>query len=148
VDLSPVAGRLAALAEADPEREVCGVVVERASGSLEVVAIPNAAGDVEGPPGGGASKRHAFLLDPAAHLALARRLRREGGRIAALYHSHVDGPASLSRTDRETLAVDGEPVLPGADLVVLGSRRGKITEIQVFRWCGATFLPAGRLPVR
>ena len=144
--LERVAGRLAALAEAAPSEEVCGLVVERAGGALEVVPIRNAAGDGQGP-GGGAARRHAFVLDPREHLAVERRIREQGGRVAALYHSHVDAPARLSAADREALTVGGGPALPGADLVVLSTRSGKVTKIAVFRWSGARFGPVAALRV-
>jgi proteasome lid subunit RPN8/RPN11 len=130
-DYSPLAARLASLAEDDPDGEVCGFVAVDARGGLSVVPLRNVA----------AERREAFLVDPAAHLALARRLRLEGGRIAAVYHSHVDGPACLSPADIEG-AVDGPaPVLPGVDQIVIGTRYGKTQEIRVFAWDGSGFAP-------
>ena len=75
------------------------------------------AGEGEGTRAARATRERAFLVDPAAHLALARRLRAEGGRIAAVFHSHVDGPARLSAVDLEQCARRGEPVLPGVDQI-------------------------------
>jgi proteasome lid subunit RPN8/RPN11 len=130
-DYSPLAGRLASLAEGDPDHEVCGFVVADARGGLSVVPLRNVAGE----------PREAFLVDPAAQLALARRLRLEGGRVAAVYHSHVEGPASLSPADIEG-ALDGHaPVLPGADQIVIGMRMGKALEIRAFAWDGSGFTP-------
>jgi proteasome lid subunit RPN8/RPN11 len=122
---------MSSLAEADPRNEVCGFVVEGASGKLEVVPVRNVAGE------GG----RAFEVDPAAHLALSRRLRREGGRIAAVFHSHVDGPARLSAADLAGAVVGSGPALPGVDQIVLGLDAGKVTEIRVFRWTGSGFSP-------
>lgn len=130
-DYSTVATRLSSLAEADPRNEVCGFVVEGPSGKLEVVPVRNVARE------GG----QAFEADPAAHLALARRLRREGGRIAAVFHSHLDGPARLSAADLAGAVVGNAPALPGADQIVLGLDEEKVMEIRVFRWAGAGFSP-------
>ncbi len=112
---------------------------------MEVVPLRNAAGDGTGDPG---RARYAFLLDPVEHLALERRVRAGGGRTVAAFHSHVDGPAELSELDRESLAVDGAPVLPGAAQVVIGCAGGKAREIRSFRWDGAGFALAEevRLP--
>ncbi|MBS1108683.1 MAG: hypothetical protein H6Q88_675 [Anaeromyxobacteraceae bacterium] len=131
-DYSPLVARLAFLAEDDPDSEVCGFVAVDGRGGLSVVPLRNLAED----------RREAFLVDPAAHLALARRLRLEGGRIAAVYHSHVDGPACLSPADIEG-ATDGHaPVLPGVDQIVIGLRSGKVQEIEVFTWTTSGFAPA------
>ncbi len=99
VDYAPVAARLVALAEANPAREVCGFVTVAPDGEVEVVPARNVAGEREWAPGAPGDARRAYLADPAAHLALSRRLRRDGGRIAAVYHSHVDAAARLSEVD-------------------------------------------------
>jgi len=146
-DYAPLAELLGSLAEADPDREVCGFVVADASGTLSVVRVPNVAGAGRGPEEPGQDSREAFLVDPGAHLALARRLRVEGGRIAAVYHSHVDGPAFLSRADIAG-AIDGdEPVLPGVDQIVIGMRSGEVLEIRAFMWGPGGFSLAADLSV-
>ena len=131
IDLPSLAPGLAALAEADPEREVCGFVVADSRGAQTVLPVRNVAGETAA----------AYEIDPAAHLALARSLRDDGGRIVAVYHSHIDGPARLSAADLEG-AVDGDlPVLPGTDQVVIGMESGKTLEVRVFRWKGSEFRP-------
>lgn len=131
-DDAPLAERLTSLAEARPDEEVCGFVVEDSRGELRVVEVPNRAG---------ATAREAFLLDPAVHLALSRRLRAEGGRFVAVFHSHVDGPARLSPRDLEGAVDDGAPLLPGVEQIVIGMSCGKRTEIRMFGWDGARFSP-------
>ena len=138
-DYSPLAARLAAAAEADPGREVCGFVIEDAAGRMELVPVRNVVGEGQGPPGLPGDDRHAFLADPSAHLALARRMRVEGGRIAAAYHSHVDAPAVLSAVDLEQALQGGAPMHPGVDQVIMGTQDGKILEIRVFRWLEGSF---------
>ncbi len=142
LDLAALAGPLAALAEGDSAREVCGLVVTWPGGGTEVVPVRNAAGDGVGDPG---RTGHAFLLDPVEQLALERRVRAGGGRTVAAFHSHVDGPAELSAVDRESLVVDGTPVLPGADHLVIGCAGGKAREIRGFRWDGARFAVVAEL---
>jgi proteasome lid subunit RPN8/RPN11 len=146
VDYAPVAARLVALAEADPAREVCGFVTIAPDGEVEVVPARNVAGEREWASGAPGDVRRAYLADPAAHLALSRRLRRDGGRIAAVYHSHVDAPARLSEVDVEEALCDGAPILGGVDQIVIGTRSGKVTEIHVFRWRDGAFRAAARLP--
>ena len=134
-DYAPLVPRLVSLAEADPECEVCGFVATDARGRPSVVPARNVAGE----------GREAFLVDPAAHLALARRLRAEGGRIAAVYHSHVDGPACLSPADLEGALDEDAPLMPGVDQVVIGMRGGKAQEIKVFAWTGSGFAEVSAL---
>lgn len=145
-DYAPIAARLGALAEADPEREVCGFVAAGPGGALEVVPVRNVAGEGGESPAGGAGKREAFVVDPVAHLAISRRVRQEGGRIVAVYHSHVDGPARLSSSDLAA-ALDGDaPMLPGAEQIVIGLRLGKVEVIQVFAWDGRGYAPVASWP--
>jgi proteasome lid subunit RPN8/RPN11 len=145
-DYAPIAARLAALAEADPEQEVCGFVAAGPGGALEVVPVRNVAGEGGESPAGGPGKREAFVVDPAAHLALSRRLRQEGGRIVAVYHSHVDGPARLSSSDLVG-AVDGDaPMLPGTEQIVIGLGLGKVEAIRVFAWRGGRYVPVASWP--
>jgi proteasome lid subunit RPN8/RPN11 len=138
-DFSPLAARLVAAAEADPGREVCGFVIEDAAGRLELVPVRNVVGEVQEPRGLPRDVRRAFLADPSAHLALARRTRVEGGRIAAAYHSHVDAPAALSDVDLDHALQGGEPMHPRVDQLIIGTRGGKVLEIRVFRWFNGTF---------
>ena len=138
-DYAPLAARLAALAEADPGAEVCGFIVEDAAGRMMVVPVRNVAGEARGLLDVPRDVRRAFLADPSAHLALSRRMRAEGGRIAAAYHSHVDAPAVLSAADVDQALSGGEPLHPGVDLVIIGIRDGKISEIQAFRWREGAF---------
>jgi [CysO sulfur-carrier protein]-S-L-cysteine hydrolase len=144
--LRALSARLVEVAEADPGREVCGFLVRHGDGSREVVPLPNRVG--EGPlDGQSASPRHAFLVDAAGHLELARRLRRSGGSIEAVFHSHVDGPARLSPTDVRLALWDGEPVLPGVWQVVVGMRSGKASEIRAFSWKAGAFAEVADPPV-
>lgn len=138
-DYSPLAARLAAVAEADPGREVCGFVIEDASGRLELVPLRNVVCEVRGPPGLPRDARRAFLADPSEHLAIARQMRVEGGRIAATYHSHVDVPAVLSAVDLDHALEGGEPIHPGVDQVVIATLGGKVLEIRRFRWFEGEF---------
>jgi proteasome lid subunit RPN8/RPN11 len=140
-DYAPIAARLAALAEGDPEQEVCGFVAAGAGGGLEVVPVRNVAGEGRESPAGCAGRREAFVVEPAAHLALSRRLRQEGGRIVAVYHSHVDGPARLSPADLAAAIDGGAPLLPGTDQIVIGMVRGKVLAIQAFAWIDGSYAP-------
>jgi proteasome lid subunit RPN8/RPN11 len=130
--LPPAAvARIAALAEADPEREVCGLVFRLPGGEHEVVAVPNA----EAPE----RARDAFRMEERALLAALLVCEARGAVVAAVYHSHVEAGPELSRRDREELAFGGRPTFPGADLLVVSLRAGRAAQATVHRWNGRTF---------
>ena len=122
---------LARHAESDPAREVCGFLVRRGSGDLEVVPIPNAAEAGEA--------RRAFAMEPAAQLRVLRRLSLEGGEVVAVYHSHLDAPAVPSEEDLAAVLCDGDPVWPGVEHVVVAVRGGRAGDIRRYRLAGAAF---------
>lgn len=124
--LAPVASALAALAEADPGREACGLVVATGAGAVEPWPFRNAAADpVRG-----------YLLAPAEVLAALRRLDAIGGAILAVYHSHLEGGGGLSRADLDAALVDGRPLLEGVAQLVVALSRGKAQLVRCHRWDG------------
>jgi proteasome lid subunit RPN8/RPN11 len=127
--------RLVALCEADPEREACGVVVRR-GGALEVVPVENVADayHARDPVRFPRTSRTSYLMDPRAQLRLLRALEQDGGEVVAVWHSHVEVGAYFSAKDRADATVDGAPILPGAEYLVLGVRGGKVDEVRRFIW--------------
>ena len=135
--------RIAALCEADPEREVCGFVV-RSGGSLEVVPVENVADryHAQDPAAFPRTSRESYLMDPRAQLRVQRELLASGGELVAVYHSHIEAGAYFSAKDREDAAVDGAQLLPGADYLVFGLRGGRVTEVKRFRFEAGEFVEA------
>lgn len=133
--------RLAALCEADPSREACGFVVRR-GGALEVVPIENVADayHARDPAGFPRTGRTSYLMDPGAQLRLLRALEQEGGELVAVWHSHVEAGAGFSAKDRADATVDGAPLLPGVEYLVLGVRGGKVGELRRFVWRDGEFV--------
>lgn len=128
--------RLVTWCEAEPEREVCGLLLER-DGALEAERLPNAA-DEERFRG---ASRTSYVMEARALLRALRRLDDEGGRLVAVWHSHVDAPATFSAADRaQALADDDTPLLGEVDHLVLGLRAGRVTETRCFRWDGSNYL--------
>jgi proteasome lid subunit RPN8/RPN11 len=130
--LAPLAGRLAALAEASPGRETCGLVLDWGECAWEVRPLANAAGD----------PARAYALAPADLLAALRELDGRGGRLAAVFHSHPSGGADLSRRDLEAALCDGRPLLDGVAQVVVALSDGRAEAVRVHRWDGRRY--AGR----
>lgn len=136
-----VLDRLRVLCEADPEREVCGFVVRRAD-ALEVVAVPNVADryHAHDPRAFPRTSRDSYLMEPRAQLRVHEELAATGGEIAAVWHSHVEVGAYFSAKDRDDAVVDGVPLVPGADYLVLGVRRGRVDEVRRYRFEGGEFV--------
>ncbi len=135
--------RLATLCEADPEREVCGFVVRR-GGALEVVQIQNVADayHARDPAHFPRTSRESYLMDPRSQLGVHRALDRDGGEIVAVWHSHVEVGAYFSAKDRADAVVDGAPLVPGAEYLVLGVRGGRVDEVRRYVWREGEFVEA------
>ncbi len=131
-DLAPVAARLAALAEAEPGREACGLVVSASRdlpGDPEAWPVPNAAPD----------PRRAFALAPEALLGALRRLEAEGRVLLAVYHSHPGGGADLSARDLDGALCEGLPVLEGVAQVVVALEGGRACTVRAHRWADGRY---------
>ncbi len=124
--LVPVAPALAALAEADPGREACGLVVATGAGVVEPWPFRNAAADPV----------RSYQLAPADVLAALRRLDATGGAILAVYHAHLEGGGALSRVDLDAALVDGRPLLEGVAQLVVALVRGEAQVVRCHRWDG------------
>jgi proteasome lid subunit RPN8/RPN11 len=74
--------------------ECCGLIegIATADG-WRALEIHEAANIAENP-------RRRFLIDPQVQFDLMRRLRHSESRIIGCFHSHPDGPAEPSATDR------------------------------------------------
>jgi proteasome lid subunit RPN8/RPN11 len=110
-------------AEAAYPLECCGLVVGRHAGPATLVAtrlVPAANRH--------ADPRHAFDLDPAAHIALLRQLRGGGDEVLlGHYHSHPDSPAMPSARD---LAQANEPL---AVWLIVPVKQGQAGAIAAWR---------------
>jgi len=91
-------------AEAAFPAEACGLVIGRGKGQLIRVTRVVPAGNLL------ATTDDRFELDPAIRIAVEKELRDSGtkDRIVGHYHSHTDGTAEPSATDR---AMAHEPEL-------------------------------------
>lgn len=136
-----ILARLVALAEADPDREVCGFVLRRGE-ALEVWPVANVADryrELE-PDQYPSSSRESYLMDPQEQFRIHRELARSAGEIVAIWHSHVEVGAYFSAKDRADALIDGAQVVPGAEYLVLGVKGGRVTEVRRFRFEGGAFV--------
>jgi len=127
--LAAVAPALVALAEAEPGREVCGLVVSSPVGPPEPWPLPNEA----------ARPERAYQVAPEAMLAALRRLDAEGRALLAVFHSHPAGGADLSRSDLGAALVDGRPLLEGVAQIVVSLEAGRAVKVRAHRWTNHQF---------
>ena len=93
----PVLGALLAEAERAMPRECCGLLLGR-NGAIEAArGASNVAAD----------PLHRFEIDPQALIDAHREARRGGPQVVGYFHSHPNGPAEPSATDRAQAAHDG-----------------------------------------
>ena len=83
-----IAEALVAHARAASPNECCGLLVGSARRIDECVPTANID-----------SNPSRFQVDPAAHIAVNRRLRGSGRAVLGVYHSHPRGPSGPSPTD-------------------------------------------------
>jgi proteasome lid subunit RPN8/RPN11 len=133
--------RMVALCEADPHREVCGLVV-RCGGALQVEHVANAADRYHeaDPARFPRTSRDSYLMDPRDLRRIYREIDERGGEVAAVWHSHVEVGAYFSAKDRADAVLDGVPAVPGAEYLVLGVRAGRVTEVKRFWWDGTDYV--------
>ncbi|MBK9517303.1 MAG: Mov34/MPN/PAD-1 family protein [Anaeromyxobacter sp.] len=121
--------RLVALAEAEPGREACGLVVALPGRPPEPWPFANAAPDP--------SRR--FELAPRDLLTALTRLDELGGALLAIYHSHLSGGPGLSAADLDAALAGGQPLWPGVAQLVVALEQGRAVAVRCHRWAGASF---------
>jgi [CysO sulfur-carrier protein]-S-L-cysteine hydrolase len=107
----------------DPTNEICGVVAVREDGSPPESA--RATGVYR------AANKHAspmkFEIEPAELLEMYDAIEERGGRIGAIYHSHVRSPPYPSQTD-----VNFAANWPDVEWVIVGLARGAEPEVRSY----------------
>ena len=122
-------------AEAAYPEEACGLLVGRhAPGEGCWVSAVEASANVAEPP-----RTRRFEVDPKLRLRLERDLRESVDSVIGVYHSHPDGSAKPSETDRSMIF---EPAMVWLITAVAGGRAGATKGWRPTE-DGAAFLPLG-----
>lgn len=133
-------------AEAEYPHECCGVILVKAGGGGERIFQPcrNIQNEkhAEDPLHYPRDARTAYYADPRDIMNFMR-LESEGFQVSTFYHSHIDGGAYFSETDKRQAAPRGEPLYPGATYLVVSVVHGQVVEARAFSWDPAEqdFLP-------
>lgn len=78
--------------------------------------------------------RTAYWIDSKDLVDVQKEIRESGEKIAFIYHSHIDAPAYFSLEDKTMAVMDGEPLYPETDYLVLSVCSGKARDWKIFRW--------------
>ena len=105
--------------------EACGVCLSRTT-------APDVIHDVRELTNVAKEPRRAFAFDEGEHLSLLLKVEASGERVRAFFHSHPDGEARLSDEDLEGALVDGQPLWPGVDWIVVSTRAEAVHEARRF----------------
>lgn len=114
--------------------EVCGVLAgeRRVEGSGESGDAPDRVTASHRVSNVAAMSRARYELDPSETMATIEAVEADGDDVVGFYHSHPQGPAGPSATDRARATWTGYVyaiVLPEDD------------EVRAWRWTGETFEP-------
>lgn len=83
------------------EREICGLLLGRSEGEIELVTAARPAANVSDAPA------RRFEIDPSALIAAYRQARAGGPAVLGHYHSHPHCDVAPSRCDAEMAIPDG-----------------------------------------
>ena len=121
---------------ADYPDECCGLVLLDAQGAAQVVPCENIQDKLheKNPDEHPRTARTAYRMDD---LQVARTLKTaedDGGRLFAIYHSHIDCDAYFSEEDQKAAQFFGEPAYPGVAYLVISVVDKKIENRKAFFW--------------
>ena len=121
---------------ADYGDECCGLVLQDADGALTVVRCDNIqnklhAQDPEAHP---RTARTAYRMDDLHVARTLQAAEEKGGRLFAIYHSHIDCDAYFSEEDQAAAQFFGEPAYPGVSYLVISVVDEKVENQKAFYW--------------
>ena len=120
--------------------ECCGLVTMEGEGAQVVHACDNiqnklhAQDPVEHP----RKAKTAYRMDDLQVLKILTATEDAGGKLVAIYHSHIDCEAYFSEEDQTAAQFFGEPAYPGVAYIVVSVVDGKSEDRKVFGWTDAS----------
>jgi len=120
-----ILAELRTLAEASPEREICGLIGRTTDGDCQIYPVTNSA----------PRPHEQFLLEAHAQIAAMRQMRAQDQALYAIYHSHPRGPANPSSSDKAQAAY------PGVLYLIIALQTDAATEIRTYSYDGRDFTP-------
>lgn len=123
---------IAAHARSTYPAECCGLLLEDGAGAIRFQPIANIAGASQTST---RTVRDGYVMEPRALLQALESADAQGGRLAAIVHSHPDVGAYFSPEDR-LMALGGgdEPLWPGVQYLVVSVRQGRVDDARLYSW--------------
>ena len=116
--------------------ECCGLVIEDAAGARRAHPCENIQNKLHGadPESHPRDARRAYRMDDLQVMRILDETEKAGGRMTAIYHSHIDCDAYFSEEDQAAAILDGEPAYPGVVYLVVSVVEGEIRNKKAFDW--------------
>jgi proteasome lid subunit RPN8/RPN11 len=115
---------------AQAPREAVGLVLRGPGGRFAVAPLTNVS----------PTPTTAFEVSAAEWMRLESEVLNDGAEFYALYHSHLDAPAVLSRADQVALAPGKAPLISGLRVWVISVRGGLISQVGCYSWLGDRYV--------
>jgi proteasome lid subunit RPN8/RPN11 len=123
-------------AVADYPDECCGVVTEDASAVVRAHPCENIQDRLHeaDPKTHPRTARTAYRMDDLQVTRILDDTEKAGGRMIAIYHSHVDCDAYFSEEDQLAATFFGEPAYPNVSYLVVSVVDGEMKAKRAFVW--------------
>ncbi len=118
--------------------EGCGVFIADEHGRVRARPMANAVDryHARDPDRFPRTARTAYLFNPAEQIQVFDEAERQNEKVTIIFHSHADVGAYFSAEDSANALVEGKPLLPGVDYLVISVRSAKADDLKLFRWNG------------
>lgn len=123
--------------------ECCGIVTQGTDGGYRVHRCENIqdklhAADPQAHP---RTAKTAYRMNDMQVMRIQTETEKVGGRMAAIYHSHIDVDAYFSEEDHQAAMFFGAPAYPGVVYPVISVVNGQVENRKIFSWseAAATF---------
>lgn len=127
----------------DYPSECCGIVTLDADDRCVVHPCENIqdklhAADPQAHP---RTAKTAYRMNDMQVMRIQTEAEKAGGRMVAIYHSHIDVDAYFSEEDQQAAMFFGEPAYPGVVYPVISVVNGQVENRKIFKWneAAATF---------
>lgn len=119
-----------------PADECCGLLTVDADGGPTVHACENIQNKLheQDPETHPRTAKIAYRMDDLQVAKILKETEDAGGRLAAIYHSHIDCDAYFSEEDQNAAQFFGEPAYPGVVYLVVSVIEGKVENRKAFYW--------------
>ena len=129
-------------AQDDYPKECCGIITENANGQYAVHRCDNIQDKLHSadPKAHPRTSKTAYRMDDMHVMRIQMETEKTGGRMAAIYHSHIDVDAYFSQEDQQAALFFGEPAYPGVVYPVIPVKNGHVDQLgkKIFKWQDVT----------